>query len=216
MIGRLRGRVDEINEDSLILDVGGVGYHVFCSARHLASLSVGEAALIITEMHVREDHIHLFGFASNLERDWFRLLATVQGVGNKTAQTILSAYGAPQLLQAIISKDIAAFKAISGIGPKLAERIVTELKDKVLKMPTDTAGFAPTPATSTNEKTTKSRSKAAAAPAPANHTDDVISALVNLGYSRSEAYTAALKAAQDEPGANLDALIKRALKELMR
>lgn len=203
MIGRLRGRVDDIMEDSLILDVGGVGYHLFCSARLLASLSVGEAALFITETHVREDHIHLYGFPDNVERDWFRLLATVQGVGNKTALAILAAYAPLQLVQAILAKDIAAFKAISGIGPKLAERIVTELKDKVTKLPT-----------SEFKVIDNGKKKPATAPLA---TDDAISALVNLGYSRTEAYAATAKAAQNAEGkANLDTLIKLSLKELMR
>lgn len=204
MIGRLKGRVDEINEDSLILDVGGVGYHVFCSSRLLSSLSVGEAALLIIEINVREDHIHLYGFPDTVERDWFRLLATVQGVGNKTGLSILAAYSPLQLVQAILAKDIAAFKAISGIGSKLAERIVTELKDKVTKLPTS------------EFKVIDGKKKSAPAAAPLA-TDDAISALVNLGYGRTEAYGATMKAAQNADGkTSLDSLIKLSLKELMR
>src|SRR5579863_9193080 len=137
MIGKLRGLIDSIGDDSIILDVGGVGYHVFCSSRTLAALPlVGEAAQLVIEMHVREDHIHLYGFPDSIERDWFRLLLTVQGVGNKIALAILGAYAPEQLAHSILAKDTAAFRAISGIGPKLAERIVTELKDKVTKLPT--------------------------------------------------------------------------------
>jgi Holliday junction DNA helicase RuvA len=207
MIGKLRGKVDSVTEDSVIIDVGGVGYVAFCSPRTLAALEPGTAAELTIETHVREDHIHLYGFADAIERDWFRLLATVQGVGNKTALTILGAYSPAKLVHAIIAKDIAAFKAISGIGPKLAERIVTELKDKVLKMPT--GDFAPEmPAAKTGKKS-----------APANNvitfTDDAISALVNLGYSRSEAYSAAMKASEDGD-ASLDGLIKNSLKLLVR
>lgn len=203
MIGKLRGRVDEIEDGSVTLDVGGVGYNVFCSSRTLSALpGAGEAAQLIIETHVREDHIHLYGFPDVVERDWFRLLATVQGVGNKTALAILSAYAPEQLTRAIIAKDISAFKAISGIGPKLAERIVTELKDKVLKMPT--SSFQP----SADAKGAKKKQADTV-------TDDVISALVNLGYTRSDAYSAALKAG--EKGANtLDQLIKFSLKELVR
>jgi len=203
MIGKLRGRVDEMEDGSVILDVGGVGYNIFCSSRTLSALpAAGEAAQLIIETHVREDHIHLYGFPDTVERDWFRLLATVQGVGNKTGLAILSAYAPEQLTRAIIAKDISAFKAISGIGPKLAERIVTELKDKVLKMPTSSF--------QTGAETKGAKKKQAA-----SVTDDAISALVNLGYTRTDAYSAALKA--EEKGAtNLDQLIKMSLKELVR
>ncbi|MDE3060994.1 MAG: Holliday junction branch migration protein RuvA, partial [Pseudomonadota bacterium] len=148
MIGKLRGLIDTIEDDSIVLDVGGVGYHVFCSGRTLAALpSAGEAAQLIIEMHVREDHIHLYGFPDVVEREWFRLLLTVQGVGNRIALAILSAYTPEQMARAVLARDIAAFKAISGIGPKLAERIVTELKDKVGKLPT--SEFQASPKSST-------------------------------------------------------------------
>jgi Holliday junction DNA helicase RuvA len=214
MIGRLRGRIEEKDEDSAIIDVGGVGYHVFCSGRTLARLHIGEVAQFVIETHVREEHIHLYGFTDAIEREWFRALTSVQGVGNRTGLTILSAYAPAQLVQAIIAKDISAFKAISGIGPKLAERIVTELKDKVLKLPT--GNFEPVGASSSSVKGKAGKPAAPVAAVP-SHLDDAISALVNLGYSRSEAYSAALKASQDEGAkANLDALIKSSLKELLR
>ena len=204
MIGRLKGIVEELGDDSLILDVGGVGYHVFVSSRLLSSLSVGEMAKLTIEMNVREDHIHLYGFPDNIERDWFRLLATVQGVGNKTGLAILAAYSPTKLVQAIMAKDIAAFKAISGIGPKLAERIVTELKDKVLKMPTSEFTVTKTTATTGSSPTSK-------------HSDDAISALVNLGYSRSDAYSAIIKATGNSgENQSLDTLIRLGLKELGR
>lgn len=203
MIGKLKGIVEELGDDSLILDVNGVGYHVFVSSRHLTALSVGEMANLTIEMNVREDHIHLYGFPDKIERDWFRLLATVQGVGNKTGLAILAAYSPAKLVQAIMARDIAAFKAISGIGPKLAERIVTELKDKVLKMPTSEFVISPSPhpqSLVTNPST-----------------NDAISALVNLGYSRSDAYSAVMKAVQSSgENQNLDALIRLGLKELGR
>jgi len=162
----------------------------------------GEAAQLIIETHVREEHIHLYGFPDHVEREWFRLLTTVQRVGNRMALAILSAYAPQQLAHAILAKDTAAFSRISGVGPKLAERIVTELKDKVGKLPTSEfqkplSSNHPLPITAST------------------HTDDAISALVNLGYSRSEAYGAAMKAGA--AGANgLDALIKLSLKELVR
>jgi len=206
MIGKLRGLVDEVDEDSVILDVGGVGYHVFCSTRTLAALPApGKVAQLIIETHVREDHFHLFGFSNSIERDWFRLLATVQRVGNKMALTILGAYSPEQIAHAIMARDIPAFSRISGIGPKLAERIVTELKDKVTKLPT--SGFQPAATTTATKKTAAANSI----------TEDAISALVNLGYTRSEAYAAALKASQATGGvATLDQMIKLSLKELMR
>jgi Holliday junction DNA helicase RuvA len=217
MIGKLRGKLDEILEDSVILDVGGVGYHVFCSARTIAALPpVGEAAQLIIEMHVREDHIHMYGFPDTVERDWFRLLSTVQRVGNKMALTILGAHSPQALAHAIIAKDTTAFSRISGVGPKLAERIVTELKDKATKLPT--SSFQPVSSgTATAIVSGKKGKKTEAAPAASNHVDDAISALVNLGYSRSEAYGAALKSNTASEGkASLDQLIKLCLKELMR
>lgn len=217
MIGKLRGLVDETDDESVILDVGGVGYTVFCSGRTLAALPQrGEAAQLIIETHVREDHFHLYGFPDSVERDWFRLLATVQRVGNRMALTILGAYTPEQLAHAILAKDTAAFSRISGVGPKLAERIVTELKDKVTKMPTSSFQISPAAATASKEMDAKGKKKVAPAPADTT-TDDTISALVNLGYSRSEAYGAALKAAQEAKGKlSLDAMIRASLKELVR
>ncbi len=208
MIGKLRGRIDELGDDSVILDVGGVGYHVFCSGRTLAALPpVGEAAQLVTEMIVREDILHLYGFPDTVEREWFRLLTTVQRVGNKVALQIMGAYTPEQLAHAILAKDTAAFSRIKGIGSGLAERIVTELKDKVTKLPT--SSFQPVMVSGGKKKSS--------APATASHTEDAISALVNLGYSRSEAYGAALKAAQNADGkTSLDQLIKLSLKELVR
>lgn len=215
MIGKLRGTVDETDEESVILDVNGVGYHVFCSRRTLAALPPrGEAAQLIIEPHVREDHFHLYGFPDTAERDWFRLLATVQRVGNRMALTLLGTYTPEQLARAISARDTAAFSRIGGVGPKLAERIVTELKDKVAKMPL--SGFQAIAATA--DRTEGKARKKTAAPAPADTTaDDAISALVNLGYSRSEAYGAALKAAQEAGGTlSLDQMIRLSLKELVR
>ncbi len=219
MIGKLRGVLDEIQEDSIILDVGGVGYLVFCSQRTIAALPmVGEAVQLIIEMHVREDHMHLYGFPDSVERDWFRLLATVQRVGNKMALTILSAHTPQSLVHAILAKDTTAFSRISGVGPKLAERIVTELKDKVSKLPTSSFQINTSVGIASELPPAKGNKKAASAKPPEqNHTEDTISALVNLGYSRTEAYSAAVKAAQETEGkASLDQLIRLSLKELVR
>jgi Holliday junction DNA helicase RuvA len=204
MIGKLRGIIDSTDDDTLIIDVNGVGYSVFCSGRTAAALTPGSAAELIIETHVREDHFHLYGFANTLERDWFRTLATVQGVGNKTALAILSAYTPDQMSRAILAKDISAFKAISGIGPKLAERIVVELKDKVLKLPTSGVEM---PLAGGKKPTAKVATAA----------DDAISALVNLGYSRTEAYSAALKASEKlGDKASVSELIKASLQEMAR
>ncbi|MBL8644846.1 MAG: Holliday junction branch migration protein RuvA, partial [Rhodospirillaceae bacterium] len=133
MIGKLKGRVDHIGSDSAIIDVGGVGYEVFCSARTLSALpAVGGAIELTIETHVREDHIHLYAFTSPRERDVFRTLMTVQGVGAKVALGIMGGLSADQIGQAIAAQDQAAFKKVSGVGPKLAARIVQELKGKLV------------------------------------------------------------------------------------
>jgi len=207
MIGKLRGRIDEIEEDSILLDVGGVGYHVFCSSRTLAALpGVGEQCQLITEMIVREDAHQLYGFPDKVEREWFRTLTTVQRVGNKVALQIMGAYTPEQMARAILAKDMTAFSRIKGIGAGLAERIVTELKDKVTKLPVESGEWR-------MENNKKAKPTTRHSP-PATHTDDAISALVNLGYSRTEAYSAALKAS--ESATNLDETIKLSLKELVR
>ena len=205
MIRKLRGRVDEIGDDSVILDVAGVGYHVFCSTRTLASLNEGEAAALITETHVREDHIHLYGFLSHEERDWFLLLTSVQGVGVKLGLAIQGALSTDQMLQAIAAQDKATFNRVSGVGPKLAERIITELKNKVAKMPA-TAQVIALPTKGKAQKNII-----------ASVTEDAVSALVNLGYSRMEAFSAvglAMQKASEK--AKLDELIRLGLKELAR
>ena len=131
MIGKLKGLIDSYGEDFVILDVGGVGYQVHCSARTLQALpSPGEAAVLSIETYVREDQIKLFGFRSDIEREWFRLLQTVQGVGAKVALAVLGTLPPADLANAIALRDKAAVTRTPGVGPKVAERIVTELKDK--------------------------------------------------------------------------------------
>ena len=208
MIGKLRGIVEEKGEESIILDVGGVGYLVFVSSRLLASLQIGEEAKIYTEMIVREDAMQLYGFATHTEKEWFLALTSVQRLGNKMALSILGAYSPAQIANAILAKDTAVFSRISGIGAKLAERIVIELKDKVMKIPT--GDFASTIA---NEKTT---GKTPQKPVESSAIDEAISALTNLGYGRSEAYSAVHKAAGEVENPELDSLIRAGLKELAR
>lgn len=205
MIGKLKGRVDTVDEDSLLLDVGGVCYHVFCSGRTLAALpAVGEAAELIIETHVREDHIHLFGFPNVMERDWFRLLMTVQGVGVRMALAILNVFSPAELVQAIAGKEIKSLQRVSGVGAKLAERLATELKNKVGAMPTGGVVLgAP-------------KGKQVGIP-PATASEDALSALLNLGYSRAEAYNA-VQAAVDKTDAGQDVakLVRESLRMLAR
>lgn len=202
MIGKLKGRIDSADETSLILDVGGVGYIVFCHSRALAQCEPGTAAEFIIETHVREDHIHLYGFSSVAERDWFRLLTTVQGVGARMGLAILGTFAPDQIHTIIAAQDKKALTAVSGVGPKLAERIVTELKSKVGSLPTSGVALASTAATPK------------AATSGGGEMEDAISALVHLGYGRAEAYSALARATQKESIQALDALIKAGLKEL--
>lgn len=205
MIGKLTGRVDEIAEDHLILDVGGVGYLVFASGKTLAALGPkGSAASLLTETHVREDHIHLYGFASAAERVWFRTLTTVQGVGVKMALAILSALAPEQILTAIAAQDKKALTVVSGVGPKLAERLVVELKSQATKL--GAAGFTiPAAHAGTLPKDAAPRTGAV---------EDALSALVHLGYNRSDAFTAVMRVQQAVPEAKLDQLIRDSLREL--
>jgi holliday junction DNA helicase RuvA len=198
MIAMLAGVIDEIGPDRLVLDVNGVGYLVFCSSRTLARAPRrGEPLRLLVETHVREDHIHLYGFAEESERHWFRLLTTVQGVGARLALAVLGTLASDMLTTAILAQDKAAFTRADGVGPKLAQRIVTELKDKVGNIALGAAHALPEGAEAA--------------------TADAVSALVNLGYQRSEAYGAISVAARRlGPKAALDALIRAGLRELGR
>ena len=203
MIGKLKGTIDSYGEDYIILDVHGVGYLVHCSAKTLTALPpTGEAATLSIETHVREDLIRLYGFRSDQEREWFRLLQTVQGVGAKVALAILSALEPGALATALGTGDKAMIGRAPGVGPKLAQRIVTELKDKA------PAFGAVDPAIvklsdSVAEKT---------APAPVA---DAVSALINLGYQQAQA-SAAVAAAVRVAGetASSPQLIRLALKDM--
>jgi len=204
MIGKLKGTVDEIGEDHCILDVHGVGYVAFCPVRTLSGLNAGEAAVLHIETYVREDMIRLYGFSSTLEREWFRLLQNVQGVGAKVALSVLSTLAPGELANAIALRDIAMVSRAPGVGRKVAERIVTELKGKAPALAGEAAaaiGFS-------------QQLGEGVAPAPAA---DAVSALVNLGYSRdiaAGAVAAAMKAAGE--GADSARLIRLGLKELAR
>lgn len=204
MIGKIRGKIDAIDEDSVIIDVNGVGYHIFCSARTLANLGKGEAAELVIETHVREDHIHLFGFPDLNEREWFRTLNTVQGVGVKMALAILGVFVPSRLAQAIAAKDTKSLTVVSGIGPKLAERITTELKNKIAKLPAGEGNGA-------------AKSAKGTLPPPGIN-EDTISALVNLGYNRSDAYNAVMQAGAQlgNEKNSINALIKESLRHLGR
>jgi Holliday junction DNA helicase RuvA len=203
MIGKLKGVVDSYGEDFVILDVHGVGYVCHCSARTLQSLGhPGEAATLAIETFVREDQIRLFGFVSDAEKEWFRLLMTVQGVGAKVALAVLSVLKPNELASAIALKDVTAISRANGVGKRLAERIAAELKDKA-------PGFAdvdPVVAQLTGDVTDRKAPKPIA---------DAVSALVNLGYGQipaAAAVAAAAKAAGE--GATTEKLIRLGLKEL--
>lgn len=208
MIARLKGIVDGIDADSAIIDVGGVGYLIFASGRTLSRLAVGEAAVIEVETHVREDHIHLYGFFDTEERDWFRLLTTVQGVGAKVALAMQGILSPDELLQAIAAADKAAITRAPGVGPKLATRILSELKDKVGNLALGAAAMG------VRASDPDGSGKAATTNAP-TALADAASALVNLGYGPSEALGAVSRAAAEQgPEASVEALIQGGLKEL--
>lgn len=207
MIGKLRGIVDAIGESHLILDVNGVGYEVSCSARALRNIKLGEPATLAIETHVREDAIKLFGFTSEVERSWFRTLQNVQGVGAKVALSVLGTLSTQDLANAIALANWAAIEQTPGVGKKLAQRIVLELKDKAPAL--SVAGL--------NVPAGRGLGVAPAAPAEGNAAAEAISALTNLGYQPGQA-SAAIAAAMQELGADADTakLIRRGLKELAR
>lgn len=197
MIARLRGIVDSVEDGRCVIDVNGVGYLMFCSSRTLGALPEGLTTLLI-EMQVREDAITLYGFFTSAEREWFRLLTTVQGVGAKVALGILSALSPDQLIGAIAGQDKGALTREPGVGPKLAIRILTELQSKAGAMPGGGAAALPVAV-----------AKGAAG--------DALSALTNLGYKRLEAEAALAKAVEAHgEDAGLDVLIRAGLKALAK
>jgi holliday junction DNA helicase RuvA len=205
MIGKLTGTIDSVGEDFVILDVHGVGYLVHCSARTLQELpAVGEAVVLAIETYVREDQIRLFGFRTDIEREWFRLLQTVQGVGAKMALSVLGTLKHSELASAIAMRDKAMIARAPGIGPKVAERICNELRDK-------------TPEFSAVDRALVRLMGAVEEKSGPPTVADAISALVNLGYGPPQA-AAAIAAAVREAGEGADTarLIRLGLKELSK
>ncbi|MGO4712440.1 Holliday junction branch migration protein RuvA [Bradyrhizobium sp. 2TAF24] len=205
MIGKLKGVIDSYGDDYVILDVGGVGYQVHCASRTLQALpGAGEAAVLSIETYVREDQIKLFGFRTDLEREWFRLLQTVQGVGAKVALAVLSTLPPSDLANAIALRDKAAVARTPGVGPKVAERIVTELKDKA-------------PAIASIDPAVVQLSGAIEERNAPRPVADAISALVNLGYGQPQAAAAVATAVRSAgEGAETAQLIRLGLKELSK
>jgi Holliday junction DNA helicase RuvA len=205
MIGKLKGIIDSYGEDFVILDVGGVGYMVHCSARTLQAMPAqGEPAVLAIETHVREDQIRLFGFLSDVEREWFRLLQTVQGVGTRVALSILGTLKPADLANAVAMRDKAAVSRAPGVGPKVAERIVTELKDKA-------------PSYSNIDPAVIRLSGALEERRAPQPLTDAISALVNLGYGQPQAAAAIAAAAREAgDGADTARLVRLGLRELSK
>lgn len=197
MIAMLSGLVDQIGDETLVLDCNGVGYLVYASSRTLGRApKIGQPLKLLVETQIREDRIQLFGFIDAAERSWFRLLTTVQGVGGKVALAIQSVLDPDAMATAILAQDKAAFVRADGVGPKLGQRIVMELRDKV--------GDMAVPA-------------AAGVVAPSGAVADAVSALVNFGYAKSAAYGAVMDAAKRLGGdAKIDALVRAGLQELGR
>ncbi len=204
MIGKLKGTVDEIGEDYVLVDVHGVCYIAFCSGRTLSRLNAGEATTLFIETYVREDQLKLFGFITALEREWFRLLQSVQGVGAKVALAVLSTLTPSELANAIALQDKAAISRTPGVGPKVAVRMLTELKNKAPAFAGEAMGTIGL----------KQELGEGVAAAPVT---DAVSALSNLGYSRDQAANA-VAAAMKEAGENPDSakLIRLGLKQLSR
>ncbi len=204
MIAKLKGTIDSLGDGWAVIDVGGVGYLVFCSGRTLGRLAEGEVVEIMVETHVREDHIHLYGFADAVERDWFRLLTTVQGVGVKVALGLLTVLNTEELTQAVAAADKGAITRAPGVGPKLATRILSELKDKV-----GSIALAAVPGA---VSAAEFGGGGGGAGGPLG---DAASALVNLGYNPSQALGAVSRAAgRLGEDASVEALIRSGLSEL--
>jgi holliday junction DNA helicase RuvA len=205
MIGKLKGVIDSYGEDFVIIDVHGVGYQVHCSTRTLQELPrAGESATLSIETHVREDQIRLFGFQGDIEREWFRLLQTVQGVGARVALNVLGTLKPSDLASAIATRDKVMVARTPGVGPKVAERIVTELKDKA-------------PAYANIDPALVQLSDALDEKRAPRPVADAVSALVNLGYGQPQAAAAIAAASRNAgEGAEVRTLIRLGLKELSK
>lgn len=217
MIGKLTGRIEYRAADHVLIDVRGVGYLVYCSERTLAGLpSVGEVAAVYTDMLVQETNLQLFGFTTLAEKEWHKLLISVQGVGAKAALAIMGALGADGVSRAIALGDWNAVKVAKGIGPKIAQRVVLDLKDKapaMMAMGGTVAQALGDEEVEVIESPAPKRKAPAAAP-NANAQSEALSALSNLGYSPGDAAGAVAQAAGDDPQAETPALIRAALKLL--
>ncbi len=204
MIGKLRGLVDRIGEQDVILDVQGVGYLVYCSASSLRSLPpTGQEISLFIDTHVREDHIHLYGFTTETEQYWFQQLLGVNGVGPRMALNVLSTLPPEQLSTAILSGDIAIFKPVSGVGPKLAERIIRELSNKATPPAKAQPAIQP--------------GSGSLSGANADHIlSEVLSAMTNLGYGRSEVYPVVAEITRTHQDASVELLIRESLQQLVK
>lgn len=211
MIGKLSGIIDSFGSDYILLDVSGVGYLVHCSPRTLQQAGQkGDVASLLIDTHVREDAINLYGFKDAMEQQWFRLLTSVQGVGAKVGMSILGACPPERLGYIIASGDKAALTQADGVGPKLAVRILTELKDKAVKIDLS-------PMIKAEGAKQSAKAENSAVHAQDTLQQDAVSALVNLGYARGDAFEAVVNARQkanDNDAANLSDIIRLALKEL--
>jgi len=222
MIAKLKGIIDNIGEDCCIIDVNGVGYLVNMSSRSLSKLKQGEYANLLIETIIKEDSITLFGFQSPWEKEWFNTLTKIQGVGGKVCLSILSVLSPAQLSQAVAAQDKSSFLRAAGVGPKLAARLVTELKDKIVTIPVEYMSRADLNSVidEKEEPASKTKSKQRITEAPEEETDttyakteDVTSALTNLGYQKIDAYRVAAEVCLKNPEADLGTLIRLALKE---
>ncbi|MDQ2093718.1 Holliday junction branch migration protein RuvA [Rhodalgimonas zhirmunskyi] len=223
MIGKIAGRIDYRGEDHVLIDVRGVGYLVYCSERTMAGLpNPGEAVALYTDLLVREDLLQLYGFPTLLEKEWHRLLMSVQGVGAKASLAILGTLGAEGINRAIALGDCNAVKAAKGIGPKTAQRVVNELKDKApavmamggalgVALVPDDAVLEPVEAPVAAPRATAAKARSRGTQAAQA---EALSALTNLGYAPGEAAGAVAQAAGDAPDAETPALIRAALKLL--
>lgn len=219
MIAKLKGVVDTIGDDYAIIDVNGVGYLVFASAKTIGKLVVDTAVSLMIETVVREDSITLYGFADALEKEWFNTLTKVQGVGAKVCLSILSVLSSSQLAQAIAAQDKTSFSRANGVGPKLAARIVTELKDKIVSVPTAEVSRNISEALNVDSETGEILSyenNLIARDDDPTKMEDAISALVNLGYQRLEAYRNVNAVLSQNPDVETSELIRLTLKEFAK
>ena len=221
MIGRLRGRVDYKAQDHFLLDVNGVGYLVFCSERTLANIPTnGEFTTIYTDLLVREDLMQLFGFVSQIEKEWYRLLISVQGVGAKASLAILSALGEDGVSRAIALGDWTSIKAAKGIGPKTAQRVVNELKDKaahVMSMvPIEVVGGKKEIDDEDVVEVIDNQASNDLSPSNKSAQADALSALQNLGYTPGDSAAAVAKVLHESSDVSTEELIRASLKMLSR